>query len=204
MDMAHLDALDREKYLEKVTVGERKPHNDAIFLREYDAAWPALFEREAERIRGALGGKALQIHHVGSTAVSGLCAKPVIDMLLVVTDASDEPGYLPELAAAGYTLRIREPDWFEHRLLKGPDIDVNLHVFSEGCPETLRMLRFRDWLREHEDDRRLYAEAKRALARQTWKHIQNYADAKSAVVAEIMERALSERQDTSGTENNNR
>jgi GrpB-like predicted nucleotidyltransferase (UPF0157 family) len=90
---------------------------------------------------------------------------------------------------AGYRLRIREPGWFEHRLFKGPDTDVNLHVFSAGAAEIDRMLRFRDWLRVTGSDRDLYLRAKRELARREWRHVQHYADAKTAVIQEIMDRA---------------
>lgn len=110
-----------DEYLQRVTIGERKPHNDMIVLLQYDPKWPTLFEREAKRIRSILGGKALLLEHVGSTSVPGLCAKPIIDMLLVVENAADERGYVQQLEAASYVLRIREPDWFEHRLFKGPD-----------------------------------------------------------------------------------
>jgi GrpB-like predicted nucleotidyltransferase (UPF0157 family) len=107
----------------------------------------------------------------------------------VVADSSDETAYVPELESDGYVLRIREPDWFEHRLFKGPDTNVNVHTFSAGCEEVDRMVAFRDWLRTHDDDRELYAQAKRELAAQKWKFVQNYADAKSAVVEEIVARA---------------
>mgnify|MGYP000901083426 FL=1 len=93
----------------------------------------------------------------------------------------------------GMCFRIREPDWFEHRVFKGPDTDINLHVFSEGTSEAERMLRFRDWLRTNEADREKYAQVKRELARQVWDNVQNYADAKTAVVSEIMERAAAEK-----------
>jgi GrpB-like predicted nucleotidyltransferase (UPF0157 family) len=182
-----------EEYLKKVTVGELKPHNAPITLVEYDPRWPEQFEREAQRIRSALGDQALRVEHVGSTSVPGLCAKPVIDILLVVPDSSDEPSYVPALEAAGYKLRIREPEWFDHRLFKGPDTDINLHVFSEGASEIERMLRFRDWLRTCPEDREKYARAKRELARRPWRHVQDYADAKSDVVREIMERACNNR-----------
>ncbi|HET8969162.1 MAG TPA: GrpB family protein [Gaiellaceae bacterium] len=173
-----------------VTIGELPEHNATIHLAEYDPAWPTLFEREAERIRSALGDRALRIEHVGSTSVPGLPAKPVIDIDLVVRDSSDEAAFVPSLEAAGYVLRIREPDWFEHRLFKGPDTNVNLHAFSAGCEEVDRMVAFRDWLRTHDDDRDLYLHAKRDLATREWKYVQNYADAKSAVVQEILARAL--------------
>jgi len=78
--------------------------------------------------------------------VLGLPAKPIIDIALEVPDSSDERAYLHDLEAAGYVLRIRSQEWFEHRMFKGPDVNVNLHVFSAGCQETDRMLRLRDWL----------------------------------------------------------
>ena len=131
----------------------------------------------------------MQLEHVGSTSVPGLCAKPMIDMLLVMADSSDERSYVPQLEAAGYTLRIREPEWFEHRMFKGPDVDINLHVLGEGASEISRMIRFRDHLRSDETDRDLYARTKGALARRPWRHVQDYADAKTEVVQEIMGRA---------------
>lgn len=180
-------ASDEE--LQKYRVGELKPHNAPITLVEYDPRWPELFDREADRVRSILGNKALRVEHVGSTSVPGLCAKPIIDMLLVVADSADEPSYVPALEAAGYTLRIREPEWFEHRMFKGPDIDINLHVFSAGMSEIERMLRFRDWLRANDTDRDNYARVKRNLAQRVWRHVQHYADAKTSIIQEIMDRA---------------
>lgn len=182
------DSTNDEK-LREVVVGELKPHNAQITLLDYDPKWPELFEREAKRIYSILGDKVLQLEHVGSTSVPGLCAKPIIDMLLVVKDSTDESAYVPDLENSGYVLRIRETNWYEHRLFKGPDTDINLHVFSRGCPEIERMLRFRDWLKNNRDDRDKYARVKRDLAKQQWKYVQDYADAKSAIVQEIMERA---------------
>lgn len=182
-------AETREEYLQRVTVGKFKPHNAPVVLAAYDPRWPELFRREAERIRAVLGGGGLLLEHVGSTSVPGLCAKPIIDILLTVADSSDEPSYAPALETAGYTLRIREPDWFEHRLWKGPDTDINLHVFSAGASEAARMLRFRDWLRANETDRENYARVKRDLAGHIWRNVQDYADAKTGIVREILERA---------------
>jgi GrpB-like predicted nucleotidyltransferase (UPF0157 family) len=96
---------------------------------------------------------------------------------------------LADFEAAGYVLRAREPDWFEHRLFKGPDTDINLHVFTAGATEIDRMLLFRDWLRANDADRDAYLRVKRGLARRTWRHVQHYADAKTAIVTEIIERA---------------
>jgi len=186
----HVPVTDEE--IRAATVGELVEHKATIELAEYDPAWPRLFEREAERICGALGERALAVEHVGSTSVPGLAAKPLIDIVLVVADSAHEEAYVPSLEAAGYVLRIREPDWNEHRLLKGPDTNVNVHTFSDRCPEIERMLAFRNWLRTHDDDRDLYLSAKRELAMQEWKFVQNYADAKSAVVEEIVARATAQ------------
>jgi GrpB-like predicted nucleotidyltransferase (UPF0157 family) len=186
-------AARRDEQIRAARIGEHVRLDGPVLLAEYDPEWPRLFEREADRIRAALGESAVQLEHVGSTAVPGLAAKPRIDILLAVADSADEPAYVPALEAAGYVLRIREPEWYEHRVLKGPDTDVNLHVFPAGCPEIDRMLAFRDHLRTDEADRALYQRTKRELARQEWKYVQNYADAKTAVVEEIVARALAGR-----------
>jgi GrpB-like predicted nucleotidyltransferase (UPF0157 family) len=136
-----------------------------------------------------LGDRVLRLEHVGSTSVPGLAAKPIIDMLLVVADSSAEQDYVPPMEAAGYVLRIREPDWYEHRLFKGPGANINLHVFSAGCVEIDRMLGFRDHLRAHDSDRDLYLQTKRELASRHWKYVQEYADAKTEVVEAIIARA---------------
>lgn len=178
-----------EAKIRAVTIGEPNVLAGPVELVAYDPAWPGLFEREAARIRGALGDRARLLAHTGSTSVPGLAAKPVIDMTLAVPDSADEQAYVPLLETVGYVLRIREPDWYEHRLLKGPDTNVNLHVFSQGCPEIDRMLLFRDWLRVSEHERELYEQTKRQLAGREWRYVQDYADAKTAVVEEIIARA---------------
>jgi GrpB-like predicted nucleotidyltransferase (UPF0157 family) len=178
----HDPILDR---LREVTVGEVE--HRAVVLADPDPAWPARFEDEAGRIRGALGDAVLELHHVGSTAVPGLPAKPVIDIALVVADPADEASYVPALEAAGYELRIREPDWYDHRLLRPQGHhDVNLHVFGPECPEVARMLAFRDHLRADPADRDRYAATKRELAARDWPTVQHYADAKSEVIQAIL------------------
>ena len=180
-------ATDEE--IRAYTVGELKALSTRLVIADYDPSWPNLFAGEADRLWSLLGSRALRIEHVGSTAVPGLAAKPIIDLLLSVANSATEDSYVPDLESAGYVLRIREPNWHEHRMFKGPDTDINLHVFSSGCPEIEQMLIFRDWLRGHAADRDLYARTKIALAQQNWKYVQNYADAKAAVVSEIMARS---------------
>jgi GrpB-like predicted nucleotidyltransferase (UPF0157 family) len=181
-----------EETLRAVTIGELVVLAGPVLLSDYDPAWATAFEREATRIRGALGDQVTLLEHVGSTSVPGLPAKPIIDMVLAVPDSTDEAAYVPPMEAAGYVLRIREPEWFEHRLFKGVDPASNIHVFTIGTAEIDRMLAFRDWLRSHDDDRLLYERTKRDLAARDWKYVQHYADAKTDVVAAIMARALAE------------
>jgi GrpB-like predicted nucleotidyltransferase (UPF0157 family) len=178
-----------DEALVKVVGGGPQPSHGPIQIRDFEPAWPRWYATEADRVRRVLGDRVVRLEHAGSTSVPGLPAKPIIDMVLEVPDSADEPAYLPALEAAGYVLIIREPDWFKHRIFTVGNTSVNLHTFSVGCPETDRMLLFRNWLRANAADRDHYAAAKRELAKRDWKHVQQYADAKSEVIADIMARA---------------
>jgi GrpB-like predicted nucleotidyltransferase (UPF0157 family) len=120
-----------------ISVDILEPLTGPIPFVEYDPGWPALFEREEARIRSILGDRVVRLEHTGSTSVPGLAAKPIVDITMTVADVLDEAAYAPDLEAAGYRLVIREqePDWFDHRVFKGPDTNINLHVFSAGCRE---------------------------------------------------------------------
>lgn len=175
---------DRDAYLDRVLIGGREPVS--ITVVEYDQQWPQHFHKNAEQIRAVLGARALNIEHVGSTAVPGLAAKPIIDMLLTVDDVTDEASYVPALQSVGFVLRVREDD---HRMLRTPARDVHLHVLEVSHPEVTNMLVFRDWLRTSEADRQLYADTKNRLAGQQWVDMNEYADAKADVVQQILARA---------------
>jgi GrpB-like predicted nucleotidyltransferase (UPF0157 family) len=177
-----------DEYLVRVTVGDPRPLHGPVSLAEYDPAWPERYAALEHVIRSALGDAVVGLEHVGSTSVPGLVAKPIIDVVLAVSDAAREDAYVAALEAEGYALRIREPDWYEHRMLEGDGTDVNLHVFSAGCPEIDRMLVFRDLLRAEPAERDRYAAVKRRLAAQRWRHVQHYVDAKTDVVQEILSR----------------
>jgi GrpB-like predicted nucleotidyltransferase (UPF0157 family)/predicted enzyme related to lactoylglutathione lyase len=161
-----------------------------VLLAEPDESWPETAAALVRDIRGALGPAAIVVEHAGSTSVRGLPAKPILDLVLGVPDPRDEDSYLPALEGLGYRLHLREPEWHEHRLLKHDDPEVNLHVFAAGAEEIDRMLAFRDHLRRDSADRELYLRTKRELAARSWARVQDYADAKSDVVADIMRRAL--------------
>jgi GrpB-like predicted nucleotidyltransferase (UPF0157 family) len=165
----------------------------AISLQPYSPEWPVIFADQAQQINSALGGLDIVVHHTGSTSVPGLRAKPIIDITMAVPDSTDEQAYLPALVGAGFDFVLREPEWFEHRLLRRDEPRVNLHVFTSGSPEIDRMLAFRDHLRVDHADRELYEATKVALAEQDWATVQDYADSKSDVVEAIIARAAAKR-----------
>jgi GrpB-like predicted nucleotidyltransferase (UPF0157 family) len=176
-----------EERLREVIIGEIEPQ--AIVVADYDPVWPQRFRQEEARIRAALGGAALSIEHIGSTSVPGLAAKPIVDILLVVKDSANEASYLPTLEEAGYVLRVREPDFDEHRMLRTPQKDAHVHVFSAGSPEIGRYLLLRDRLRQDDGDRELYARTKRELATKDWPSVDRYAEAKTEIIEGIISRA---------------
>lgn len=165
------------------------PDERAIVIAPYDARWPELFAGQAEVIGRAVPGW-IAIEHVGSTAVPGLAAKPIIDIDLIVPDSGDEAAYLPGLERAGFRLVLREPEWHQHRMLTHGEPAVNLHVFGVGAAEHLRHLIFRDWLRAHPRDRERYERAKRALATRTAATPGDYNLAKNPIIDEIYARAF--------------
>jgi GrpB-like predicted nucleotidyltransferase (UPF0157 family) len=178
----------------------RRPHEDALIggrerrpigLEAYDPRWPQRFAAERSRIRGALAERALMIEHIGSTAVPGLDAKPVVDVLVAVIDVGD-PSIVSAFVAAGYVLRVDEPG---HRMLRTAQLDVHVHLWAHGDPEIARHLRFRDRLRASQEDRSFYADLKHELASRPWDDMNAYAAATSPLIAEILARAEAEAED---------
>jgi GrpB-like predicted nucleotidyltransferase (UPF0157 family) len=183
-----VDGTERGESLDRALIGGREKRE--IVIADYDSAWPTRFQREHERLRRALAATALRIEHIGSTAVPGLAAKPVIDVLVVVADPEDESALVPALEAAGYELRVREP---AHRMFRTPERDVHVHVWADADPEVDRHLAFRDRLRSSPEDRAAYEQLKRNLATREWCDMNQYADAKSELIAEILSRARNSR-----------
>jgi len=175
---------DREAWLDGVLLGGRE--RVAITVVDYDPLWPQRFQDTAVRVREALGGEALSVEHIGSTSVPGLAAKPILDVLLTVTDVTAEAIYVPALESAGFLLRVREP---AHRMLRTPERDVHLHVYEPDRPEVRDYLDLRAWLRVDATDRELYAATKRRLAEQQWQDMNDYADAKTIIIRAILARA---------------
>lgn len=170
--------------LDRALIGGRE--HRAIVIVDYSPDWPRRFEAERDRIIAALGVRAREVHHIGSTSVPGLAAKPIIDIALGVDDVEHEDEYGPALETAGYVPRVREPG---HRMYRTPELDVHLHIFTLGAPEILAHRLFRDRLRRSPDDRAAYARVKRDLAARDWEDMNFYAEAKTEIIAEITARA---------------
>jgi len=166
-----------------------KPPPEALTIVAYDAGWPVRYQQLAQDIQRALGDRALRLDHVGSTAVPELAAKPVIDIDLTVADPVQEQDYVPALMALGYDLIIRESSFHQHRCLRLMQPRVNLHVFGPDCPENIRHLLFRDWLRQHPADRARYQQAKQSALLGA-DNVAQYNQRKQQVILDIYARAF--------------
>lgn len=161
---------------------------DPDSLQDHDPHRADAFARVRDLVAGALGADHT-IAHVGSTAVPGMIAKPVIDADLLVPDLGDERTWLPELEAVGFRLVFRDVIAGDpHRQLTLGDPNTNLHVWQPGAAEPQRHRLFVEWLRSHPEDRQVYADAKAAAVNAG--NGLRYNDAKAAVVHEIYERAF--------------
>jgi GrpB-like predicted nucleotidyltransferase (UPF0157 family) len=179
-----VDSEEQDAHLDAVLIGgtERR----AVVIRDYDEAWPERFTDVQIRVRAALGCAAVRVEHIGSTAVPGLAAKPIVDVLVTVVDPDDEPAFRPALETLGYQLRVREPG---HRMFRTAARDVHVHVWADSDAEVERYLRFRDRLRASSEDRAAYERLKRDLAERDWSDMNYYADAKGSLISAILDRA---------------
>jgi GrpB-like predicted nucleotidyltransferase (UPF0157 family) len=173
-----------EPDLDRILVGG--PEGGRVQLVPYRAEWPGRFSRERGRIAVALGATAERIEHVGSTAVPGLDAKPIVDILVAVA-RPDDPAVRAALEGAGYVLRVDEGA--EHRMFRTPVRDVHVHLWVAGSADVTRHLELRDRLRASAADRDAYARLKHRLAERAWDDINDYAEAKGPLIGEILERA---------------
>ena len=172
-----------------------RPEPEPIHVVDHDPEWIMWFFQVAALVRSALGDRVKDIEHVGSTAVLGLPAKPIIDVDLTVDDPADEDSYVPDLEARGFVLTVREPLWHEHRLLTLASPAANLHVFGPDCPELVRHRMFRDHLASHPEDLALYRDAKLAAAAATTEEggiVMDYNRRKEPVIRRIYDRIFAE------------
>jgi len=172
---------------------------DEIELVPADPTWPRRFEDEAARLRAIIPADLLiALEHIGSTAVPGLPAKPVIDMLATVTDLDAARARLvAPLEAAGYAFWAENPETDRLFFVKGlppsaPRRTHHLHVMAAG-PAALKHIAFRDYLRDHPREADRYAALKRDLARRFHHDREAYTEAKGAFIAQVLDKADGQR-----------
>ena len=170
-----------DRYLDTVLVGGRERR--VVEIVDYDPEWPAVFEQHRRRIAAALGPAARRVEHIGSTAVPGLAAKPIVDIMVTVGDPEAEESYRSALEEAGYELRVREAG---HRMFRTPERQVQVHVWRDGSDDEDRHLLFRDHLRSHAEVRDAYAALKRSLAGE-WPDVNYYAEAKGPFIRRVVD-----------------
>jgi GrpB-like predicted nucleotidyltransferase (UPF0157 family) len=163
-----------------------------IVLVPYDPRWCSDFEQESASVRAALGDLLMALHHIGSTAIPGIVAKPVVDMLAVVTDVVllDTRAHL--LEDLGYEAMgefgIEGRRYFRKNSKEGARTH-QIHAFAGGAPEIDRHLAFRDYLRGHPDEAQQYENLKLELARHFITDTASYTDGKTEFIREIERRA---------------
>lgn len=156
----------------------------------YDPAWPRTYEREAAAIGRALAGLTWAGHHIGSTAIPGMPAKPVIDILLAVASLDALEGREARLRAMGYRAFGEFGIPGRRFYAKGGDHRTHhVHAFEVDSPEIDRHLRFRDYMRHWREDAQAYALLKLRLATRFRDDPRGYGEAKSSFIAEVDERA---------------
>ena len=171
--------------------GEAEGRTRAYALTPYDPMWPSRFEIEAEQLGSAIGEPLVRVEHVGSTAIPGLAAKPVIDIQLSVRSMAPRATYLEPLRRLGYRWAL-DPWTDEHEFFsrdEDGERTFHVHVCPAGSEWERRHLAFRDWLRDHPDDAAAYERLKRDLAERHPRDTYSYADAKGAFVREIEAKA---------------
>jgi len=162
-----------------------------ILVVIYNPEWPKMFQQEADKIAAVFGRELVDIHHIGSTAVPGLRAKPIIDMMPVVRTIDKADRFNAAMQQLGYEARGENGIAGRRYFSKGGDEDRShhVHVFGQDNPEVARHLDFRDYLIAHPAEARQYAKIKIALAHQFPHDIYGYMDGKDAFIKTIIQKA---------------
>ncbi|KAI4740696.1 UPF0157-domain-containing protein [Aureobasidium sp. EXF-12298] len=186
------DSEFKPELVQRIAFRESQPTLEVV---TYDPEWPQIFKTIEEQIITALGNDiAVAVHHVGSTSVPGLPAKPIIDIDLVVRDNTNEAEYVAPLEAAGFKFLLREPHWHEHRFFYTYNpYSVNLHVWGPDCPEVIRHQIFRQRIHDCPEDKALYLKAKQMAAAQIGENggnMQDYNELKEDTIRQILRNAF--------------
>ncbi|QHA90904.1 GrpB family protein [Bacillus sp. N1-1] len=162
-----------------------------VEVQEFKEIWRELFLLEARKIEQVYGDNMIEIHHIGSTAVEGLKAKPVIDLLPVVNDLTLVDQKNPEMKKLGYE-SLGENGLTGRRFFRkgGDQRSHHVHLYEKGNPDIDRHLAFRDYLIAHPEDRLRYGEKKAKLAERYPNDMEAYIMGKDSLVKEIEMKAL--------------
>ncbi len=166
-----------------------QPTNDPILLVPVDASWAERFAELRDRIVAALGPAVVRVEHVGSTAVPGIVAKPIVDVQVTVPDVEDEAAYRPALESLGWPMRSREPAHRYFRTPSGVFPRIHVHVSQAGSTWEREHLLFRDYLRAHPSVAAAYAERKRDFAERYRDDRLAYTEAKTPFIRSTLARA---------------
>lgn len=158
----------------------------------HDPRWRDAFEAEAGRVADALGETVVAVHHVGSTSIPGIYAKPIVDMLVEVRDVGEVDGRSQAMESLGYEV-MGEYGIPGRRYFRKDDREGSrthhVHAFEAGSAEAERHLAFRDYMIAHPEDAQRYSELKRRLADEHPQNIDGYMDGKDGFIKEIDRRA---------------
>lgn len=162
-----------------------------VEVKSYNSNWPAMFEEEANKLNSIFGSEIVEIHHIGSTSVNGLKAKPVIDIMPVVKDIGRVDDFNTAMMDIGYE-PMGENGIAGRRYFRkgGDDRTHHVHVFELGSDHVERHLAFRDYLRTHPDALQSYGNLKEELARRFPDDMESYIMAKEQLVLEIESKAI--------------
>jgi GrpB-like predicted nucleotidyltransferase (UPF0157 family) len=165
----------------------------AVRIVDYDRAWPVMAEQELRRIAKAVGDVAVRLEHVGSTAVSGLAAKPIVDLQLSVASLQPRERYVAPLERLGYLFAPAPESPAYHFFAKPPERPraYHLHVCETGSEHEFRHVVVRDFLRSHPDEAARYAALKREVVARHPQDRLAYIDGKDEYVTALEERAVS-------------
>lgn len=162
-----------------------------VVVTAYNEQWVSRFEEEAMMLRDIFGSELIEIHHIGSTSVEGLKAKPIIDIMPVVRDINEIDHFNPAMASIGYVAKGENGIPMRRYFKKGGDDRTHhVHIYEEGNPEIERHLAFRDYLRTHPEEVKKYGDLKEELSHRYPYVIESYIKGKEQLVLEIERKAI--------------
>jgi GrpB-like predicted nucleotidyltransferase (UPF0157 family) len=163
----------------------------SVQVLPYDPAWAGHFSEEAVLLKAILRQEVVAIHHIGSTSVPGLPAKPIIDILVEVCSIARVDDFNSQMRQEGYDPRGEHGLPGRRYFVKGsPDLHTHhVHMYQQGHPDIPRYLNFRDYLMAHPSEAERYGKLKQALATQFPLDVDAYQSGKAALIAELEEKA---------------